>query len=580
MVVNTRLPLSRYRYAVLASGAVLSALAWWLPSGAPSAAEAPLDLVLVVLAAGLASSGYGARSGRSLGIGAVALPPLLHLEGARLAVPAALAIVAAANLILYLQPGRDGGRDARSPGSGPPDAKALDLWAELLGGRMIAIVAAGFVWRSLFTGSTGSVAVAGLAAAGTYLLLVTVVEVIGWSTGGRETSSRLVYWDLAVETGAWSAGILVVWVLLGSGRAAAIGVLGVVTVLALELTRLERQRRIAIEGAQSMQEVHLAGHRIIFGESEPLAIARQIFGECRRLLTFSWFQLALLDANGAEQSWFSGPDGWVREGAPTPPPRPAALPGIHRRVAWKIVERELSVPGRRLGFIRMWCDPRQQRPGAVGWLDALLPQMASSVHSVVLDREARQDPLTGLADRRALEERLSNVFGQALESGTSMAVVMCDLDKFKRINDLYGHATGDQALMAVAAILEAHRREKDLCCRYGGEEFAVVLEATDGRVGLQVAERLREAVEDLTFKPHGKQIALKLSAGVAAFPELHVKQAPELLELADEALYKAKKLGRNRCLLARGSGRFETVDGRILGATDPKNLPPIPTLFA
>jgi diguanylate cyclase (GGDEF)-like protein len=329
-----------------------------------------------------------------------------------------------------------------------------------------------------------------------------------------------------------------------------------------------------------MQEVHLAGHRIIFGESEPLAIARQIFGECRRLLTFSWFQLALLDSNGVEQSWFSGPDGWVREGEPEPPPRPAALPGIHRRVAWQMVERELSVPGRRLGFIRMWCDPRQQRPGAVGWLDALLPQMASSVHSVVLDREARQDPLTGLADRRALEERLLNAHAQALESGTPMAVVMCDLDRFKRINDLYGHATGDQALMAVAAILEAHRRERDLCCRYGGEEFAVVLEATDGRVGLQVAERLREAVEQLLFKPHGRQIALKLSAGVAAFPELHVTQAGELLELADEALYKAKKLGRNRCLLARGGGRFETVGGKILGEADSGREPKIPTLFA
>jgi diguanylate cyclase (GGDEF)-like protein len=134
--------------------------------------------------------------------------------------------------------------------------------------------------------------------------------------------------------------------------------------------------------------------------------------------------------------------------------------------------------------------------------------------------------------------------------------------------------------MAVAAVLEAHRRDKDLCARYGGEEFAVVLEDTDGEAGLQVAERLREAVENLIFKPHGKLIKLQLSAGVAAFPELHVKEAGELLELADEALYKAKKLGRNRCLLARGGGSFETVAGKIIDAAHKPAQRSIPTLFA
>ncbi|MCP4200862.1 MAG: GGDEF domain-containing protein [bacterium] len=571
---------SRYRYGVLGLGVLLVVLAWWLPQGAPSAGLVPVEVLLATLGFGALGAAYGSRSGRGLGLGAVALPPLLHFVGSRFAAPAALAFLAIASLISVGRSpshARAGGALGRGSGAGE---RPSDEWAELLGVRLIAVIVAGVAWLAVFAPKGDSVFRAGLAAGGFYFLVIAIAEVIRWSTGDRELRQDAFNRDLAYEIGAWLVGVLSVVVFLGSGRGAGIGLLGAVAVLALELARLDRERGVAIEGAHAMQEVHLAGHRIIFGESEPLAIARQIFGECRRLVTFSWFQLALLDANGEEQSWFSGPDGWVREGEPEPPPRPAALPGIHRRVSWQIVERELAVPGRRLGVIRMWCDPRQQRPGATGWLDALLPQMASSVHSVVLDREARQDPLTGLADRRALEERLLNVYGQAVESGQPMAVIMCDLDKFKRINDLYGHATGDQALMAVAAVLEGHRREKDLCCRYGGEEFAVVLEETEGHTALQVAERLREAVESLAFKPHGRRIKLQLSAGVAAFPELHVKEAGTLLELADEALYKAKKSGRNRCLLALGSASFETVDGEIMSATDKPAQPSIPTLFA
>lgn len=567
----------RYRYGVLGLGLVLVALAWWLPYGAATVQTAPIEVLLAILGSGVLGAAYGSRSGRGLGLGAVSLPPLLYFVGGRYAAPAALAFLATAFLVSRY--GLGAGQRSTARGEWSLGEWTLEEWAELLGTRMIAVIVAGVAWLRVFENPSGGVFRAGLAAGSAYFLVIAVGEVVRWSAGGRELRRDAFNRDLMYEVGAWAVGVLSVAVFLGSGRGAGIGLLGAVAILALELARLDRERQIAVEGAHAMQEVHLAGHRIIFGESEPLAIARQIFGECRRLVTFSWFQLALLDASGEENSWFSGPDGWVREGSPEPPPRPAALPGIHRRVSWQILERELSVPGRRLGAIRMWCDPRQQRPGAVGWLDALLPQMASSVHSVVLDREARQDPLTGLADRRALEERLQNVHSQAVDSGSSMAVIMCDLDKFKGINDLYGHATGDQALMAVAAVLEAHRRDRDLCCRYGGEEFAVVLEETDGEAALQVAERLREAVEDLTFASHGKQIQLKVSAGVAAFPELHVKEAGELLELADEALYKAKKAGRNRCLLARGGDRFETVGGEVLGDAERPSQPSIPTLF-
>ncbi len=564
---------SRFRFGIAALGVALAGASWWLGFGAPTTGSAPREVLVAILGFGALGAGYGSRSGRGLGLGAVGVPPLLHFVGARLAAPVALVFLLTAWWVASMR-----GNDADN--EDPAYRLPADGWAELLGVRVLAVVGAGAAWRVFFSPSPSDVFRAGVASGFACFLVLGLAEVVRWSTGGRELRNDAFNRDLVYEIGAWCVGVLVVVVFLGSGRAAGLVLLGAVAVLALELARLERDRKFAVESAHAMREVHLAGHRIIFGESEPLAIARQIFGECRRLVAFSWFQLALLDSNGNEESWFAGPDAWVREGVPDPPPRPAALPGIHRRVRWEVVERELAVGGRRLGVIRLWCDPRRQRSGAAGWLDVLLPQMASSVHSVVLDREARQDPLTGLADRRALEERLVNVHTRAVSAGLPMAVIMCDLDRFKRINDLYGHATGDQALMAVAAVLEAHRRDQDLCCRYGGEEFAVVLEETDGHTALRVAERLRQAVETLAFKPHGKRITLRMSAGVAAFPELHVKEPGELLELADEALYKAKRLGRNRCLLALGGGAFEPVEGEVVSAGDRPAQRTIPTLFA
>jgi diguanylate cyclase (GGDEF)-like protein len=235
---------------------------------------------------------------------------------------------------------------------------------------------------------------------------------------------------------------------------------------------------------------------------------------------------------------------------------------------------------RTVGRLRLWCDPRRLDEEAVEWLEALLPEITSSILGAVLDREARHDPLTGLPDRRALEERLMRAFRRSQHEGVPTAVIMCDLDRFKRINDKYGHPVGDQALSALAKVLEEHQREDDLCCRYGGEEFSIVLEKTDGVTALAVAERLRWAIEHHIFTVNGNKIPLRVSAGVACFPELHVKEGLELLELADVALYEAKRQGRNRCLLNLGRGRFRKVDGVIV---DPENPPPeieAPTLFA
>src|SRR5262249_8798739 len=159
---------------------------------------------------------------------------------------------------------------------------------------------------------------------------------------------------------------------------------------------------------------------------------------------------------------------------------------------------------------------------ALGLLGRLLAQMADSIHRSLLDREAREDPLTGVVVRRVLERRLREVHARCLEEGGNMAVLLCDLDFFKRINDTYGHGVGDEALVAVAQILDDSRRDTHLCCRYGGEEFTLLLEATDGATALAIADRLRRKVESLQFLAGEHRVPLTLSVGVAAFPELHI----------------------------------------------------------
>lgn len=338
------------------------------------------------------------------------------------------------------------------------------------------------------------------------------------------------------------------------------------------LCLLEAARNAALRGRLDHRVGHFErlreAHERILSETSGMGdIARQILEECRNILPVQWFQFELTDdESDPAQSWAAGPDGLLVEGRPRPPSRPNMLPGIHRRAEWKVLERSLvrSAPDegeRLLARLRMWCDPRRVEPGAEELLDTLVPQMASSVHRAMLDREAKLDPLTGVPVRRVLESRMQRAYRRCMEDGVPMAVIMCDIDFFKKVNDTFGHAAGDEALKLVAATLDGERRDADLCCRYGGEEFTILLERTHGDDALLLAERLRRAVEALRFVFEGDPVPLTLSLGVAAFPELHIKTASELLLLADEALYEAKERGRNQCLLNIGRGAFRAPPG-------------------
>ena len=170
----------------------------------------------------------------------------------------------------------------------------------------------------------------------------------------------------------------------------------------------------------------------------------------------------------------------------------------------------------------------------------------------MVERQAMVDSLTGLANRRSLEESLRTELARATRFGDSVCVVLADLDDFKSVNDKYGHAAGDEVLKAFAGALRKTARESDVAGRWGGEEFALVLPGTDAAGGARLAERARTAIEEHHVEmPNGDLCAVTASFGVAAFPESH--ELGEILAAADSALYAAKGQGKNRVVVSAES---------------------------
>jgi diguanylate cyclase (GGDEF)-like protein len=162
-----------------------------------------------------------------------------------------------------------------------------------------------------------------------------------------------------------------------------------------------------------------------------------------------------------------------------------------------------------------------------------------------INRRARTDGLTGLANRQQFEERLSRIVMETNRFGGSCSLVVADIDRFKHVNDTYGHQVGDEVLRRVAAALEKEVRNVDLCARYGGEEMAMLLPQTDLVGACQLAERLRQAIGARPYSIGGRDIAVTISLGVATYPE-GARDRDELFSAADRALYGAKRAGRNQ----------------------------------
>ena len=199
------------------------------------------------------------------------------------------------------------------------------------------------------------------------------------------------------------------------------------------------------------------------------------------------------------------------------------------------------------------------KPFEVAELKARVRSALRMQHLVkMLEHRAQIDSLSGLWNRRYFDQRLQQEWSEARRHGRSLSLIMCDVDRFKRLNDQFGHPFGDQVIERVAQILSGGRGS-DITCRYGGEEFGVILPSTAAERALEVAERHRVAIESHTWSGHDDVIVTS-SFGVADLKSLPTDAGMEqLVQAADMALYRAKQSGRNRVELATHK-RIEATD--------------------
>lgn len=216
----------------------------------------------------------------------------------------------------------------------------------------------------------------------------------------------------------------------------------------------------------------------------------------------------------------------------------------------------MSIPlisfGQTLGVLTLHSSqPNAFRESELQSLESVADICANSIQNAHYVERVKQlaylDGLTGIFNRRFFELRIMEEIERARRYGTGMAVVMADIDQFKRLNDEFGHLLGDEVLRQVSSLFHQQLRKVDVVCRYGGEEFAILLTQISTQQATAIAEKLRRLVEKFQFP--GVPRTITISAGVASFP-VHGKTRDEMVRAADSGLYAAKQAGRNRVCLA------------------------------
>jgi len=219
----------------------------------------------------------------------------------------------------------------------------------------------------------------------------------------------------------------------------------------------------------------------------------------------------------------------------------------------------LQGQGQVLGLfhIAIEVDPKARRPERVverrlrAIADRVGPALANLKLRDALREMALRDGVTGLYNRRYLEDAMNRELHRAARNREPVSVLMIDIDHFKRFNDKYGHDAGDLVLSAVARTISENTRGSDIACRYGGEELAIVLADADLKNAHERAEHIRTAFRQITLNRRGQTLpSPSASIGIAVYPEDGTSPA-DLLKAADRALYRAKQLGRDRVCLAR-----------------------------
>jgi diguanylate cyclase (GGDEF)-like protein len=236
--------------------------------------------------------------------------------------------------------------------------------------------------------------------------------------------------------------------------------------------------------------------------------------------------------------------------------RDGSIPVYSRRVRLRGVESLLVLPlicaDEAIGTFTL----ASRRAHAFGkdardMLGVIANQVAVSIENAKMYKQmvtmATTDGLTGLLNHRTFQERLADLLGRAERHGLQLAVILTDIDHFKKVNDTYGHPVGDEVIRRVAKVLADSVRKIDIVARYGGEELAVIIEGANAVGAAQLAERIRQDVAKQVIQSEKGGFSVTLSLGIASVPEDGTdKQA--LIERADQALYHAKHTGRNRAV--------------------------------
>ena len=237
--------------------------------------------------------------------------------------------------------------------------------------------------------------------------------------------------------------------------------------------------------------------------------------------------------------------GHVRDSSPVVFDRAQKIQGIQSLVVLPLIAQDTVLGSIVLGHHERNRYTSERRE----MFEVVCTQIAISLQNANLyarmEQMATRDALTGLPNRRTFTHRIQEAVARHKRSNKPFAVILSDIDHFKSVNDTYGHPVGDEVLRQVAAAFRETLRETDLPARYGGEEFIVLLEETDLEGAKIIANRLREAVQALTFQSEQGPFQCTISMGIGMWPHDH-QEVDELVELADQGLYYSKKNGRNQ----------------------------------
>ena len=243
--------------------------------------------------------------------------------------------------------------------------------------------------------------------------------------------------------------------------------------------------------------------------------------------------------------------------------RGAPLPAVRRVGLKRAVAVPMSLGGEIVGVLVIhMATPRSLERSEIRVLQTLANQAVIAIENAAAYEQTKQlattDALTGVANHRELEAYLDRELQRAAKANEPLALIMCDLDNFKEINDSVGHPAGDAVLRHLSRqVLVPSVRPKDLVARYGGDEFVLVLRGADGKTALAVAERIRKTVEGQAVLVDGKATSnLSVSLGIALFPR-DGETRESLVQAADQALYVAKRSGRNRVV------RTDSANGQL-----------------